>query len=173
VFIAGAIASLVGAAVSAYSAYQQGAQAEYAARYNAKVARNQAQAARDAANADADTQRRHYDRVLAAQRARYGASGVQTEGSPLLVMLDSEEEAALDIARVRHGGAVAAQGLEAEAQLERYQGQRARRQSYLKATATLLVGVGGAGEALAKRPTPATPEAYAASKPSYSKWGPY
>jgi len=155
-FIAGAIASLVGAAVSAYSAYQQGAQAEYAARYNATVARNQAQAARDAANADADTQRRQYDRVLAAQRARYGASGVIAgEGSSLLVMLESEEEAALDVARVRHGGAVAAQGLEAEAKMQRYQGQQARRASYLSATGSLLSGVAGAASIYSKRPTSA------------------
>lgn len=169
-FIAGAIAALAGAAVSAYGAIQQGQQAESAAKYNAKVARNQAQSARDAANADAETQRRHYDRVLAAQRARYGASGVDTEGSPLLVMLDSEEEAALDIARVKHGGAVAAQGLEAEAQLQRYQGQQAKRQSYLAATGAILSGVAQAGSIYASQGKK-TPVAAPKSKP-YA-WGDY
>mgnify|MGYP001570772152 FL=1 len=157
-FIAGAIAALAGAAVSAYGAIQQGQQADQMGRYNAKLARLQAQGAQDAANADAEPKRRQYDPELAAKRARYGASGVTTEGSPLLVMLGSEEEAALDVARVQHGGAVAAQGLEAEAKLYRYQGAQARRASYLSATGSILSGVASAGGIYAQggKKTPTT-----------------
>jgi len=143
--IAGAFA-LLGAAVSAYSAIKQGEQAEAVGKYNATVARQQAESARRAADANAETQRRHYERILGAQRARYEASGViGSEGSPLLVMMQSEEEAALDVARVRYGGTAQAYGLEAEARLQRQQGKFAKRQSYLKATGTFLSGVGSAG----------------------------
>ena len=142
--IAGAIA-LLGAAVSAYGAIRQGQQAEAVGRYNATVAQQQATAARQAAAADAETKRRQYERILGAQRARYGASGViGSEGSPLLVMMQSEEEAALDVARVRYGGTAQAYGLESEARLQRFRGSYARRQSYLQASGAILKGVGQA-----------------------------
>ena len=154
--IAGAIA-LLGAAVSAYGAIRQGQQAEAVGRYNATVAQQQAESARQAAAADAETKRRQYERILGTQRARYGASGViGSEGSPLLVMMQSEEEAALDVARVRYGGTAQAYGLESESRLSRFQGAFARRQSYLTATGTLLSGVGSAAGSYAKYKTPST-----------------
>ena len=82
------------------------------------------------------------DRVLGTQRARYGASGViPSEGSPLLVMMESEEEAALDVARVRHGGAAAAHGLGLESSILRRQARQASRAGFLSGTAALLTGV--------------------------------
>lgn len=112
------------------------------------MARQQATSAQAAAAADAETKRRQYERVLGTQRARYGASGIiASEGSPLLVMMQSEQEAALDVARVRYGGEAQAYGLEAEARLQKSRGKFARRQSYLGATGTLLSGVSGAAGA--------------------------
>lgn len=170
--IAGAVASIAAAAVSAYAAIQQGQAAQATANYNAKIARNQAQAARDAASADAETKRRQYERVLASQRARFGASGVHAEGTPLLVMLESEEEAALDVARIRHGGAVASQGLEAEAKLHRFQGQQARRQSYLQASGSLLQGVSSAATIYSLRGAPTTTTS-SATRADYGVSGSY
>lgn len=142
------IFALLGGGVAAYGQVKQGQAAEAAGRYNARVAEQQAVATRQAAAADAETKRRQLDRVLGAQRARYGASGViGSEGSPLLVMMQSEEEAALDVARVRYGGAAQSFGLEQEARLQRFQGKQARRQSYLGATGSLLQGLAGATSA--------------------------
>ena len=153
--IAGAVAAILSAAVTAYSSYQQGQAASQAARYNARVAEQQAESARQAAGADAETRRRQLDRVLGAQRARYGASGViPSEGSPLLVMMESEEEAALDVARVRHGGAAAAYGLGLEASIQRRQGQQARRQGYLSSTSAILTGVSNAASIYGSRRPP-------------------
>ena len=158
---AGAIAAILGGAISAYSAIRQGQQAEAVGRYNARVAEQQATSARQAAAADAETKRRQLDRILGSQRARYGASGViASEGSPLLVMMQSEEEAALDVARVRYGGEAQGYGLESEARLQRFQGRQARRQSYLGATAALLTGVSGAGGIYGKRSTGTTVPPY-------------
>ena len=143
-YITGAViaASILSAAVTAYSSYAQGQAASQAARYNARVAEQQAESARQAAAADAETRRRQLDRVLGAQRARYGASGViPSEGSPLLVMMESEEEAALDVARVRHGGAAAAHGLGLESSILRRQARQASRAGFLSGTAALLTGV--------------------------------
>ena len=158
---AGAIAAILGSAISAYSAIRQGQQAEAVGRYNARVAEQQATSARQAAAADAETKRRQLDRILGSQRARYGASGViASEGSPLLVMMQSEEEAALDVARIRAGGAAQAYGLESEANLQRFGGRQARRQSYLSASGTFLQGLGSAAGTYGKRSTGTTVPAY-------------
>ena len=151
--IAGVVAAVLSAAVTAYSSYAQGQAASQAARYNARVAEQQAESARQAAAADAETRRRQLDRVLGTQRARYGASGViPSEGSPLLVMMESEEEAALDVARVRHGGAAAAHGLGLESTILRRQSAQARRQGYLSGTSALLTGVSRGADLYSSRP---------------------
>src|SRR3990167_5430894 len=104
--IAGAIAALV-TIVSAYAAYQSGQQQAKALDYQAKVARNQATAAQQAAQVAAENARERNRRVLASQRARIGASGViGSEGSPLLVQLESAEQAALGEATIPDGGPV-------------------------------------------------------------------
>src|SRR3972149_8233804 len=109
--IAGAIAAL-GTIVSAYAAYQSGQQQAEALDYQAKVARNQATAAQQAAQVAAENARERNRRVLASQRARIGASGViGSEGSSLLVQLESAEQAALEEARIRDGGGGRAPGL--------------------------------------------------------------
>ena len=157
--IAGAIASLLAGVVSAYSAYQQGEAASAAARYNARVAEQQATAAQQAAGSEAESRRRRLEQVLGTQRAQYGASGIAgSEGSPLLVMMQSEEQAALEVARVRHGGAVAAYGFGIEAQQQRRAGAQARRQARLAAAGALLQGVSGAARVGATSQSPsATP----------------
>jgi len=68
------------------------------------------------------------------------------------VMMESEEEAALDVARVRHGGAAAAYGLGLESTILRRQGAQARRQGYLSGTAAILTGVSSAVGSYANRP---------------------
>lgn len=155
--IAGAVAFLLSSAVSAYSAIQQGETGRSQARAQARIGEQQAEFARQAAAADAETRRRQFERVLGTQRARFGASGVlASEGSPLLVMMQSEEEAALDVARIQHGGIVAAQGLRFEADLLRRQGRQIQRQARLQATGALLQGVSGAASLTARR-TPSRP----------------
>ena len=169
--LAGAIALIAGG-VSAYAAIQQGEAARSQARTQARLAEQQGEFARQAAAADAETKRRQYERVLGTQRARYGASGVlASEGSPLLVMMQSEEEAALDIARVRHGGAVAAHGLQIEADLLRRQGRQARRQARLQAGGALLSGVGQAGSLYGRYKTPTTSGGDPSLRSAYGQYG--
>src|SRR3972149_1320884 len=124
--IAGAIAAL-GTIVSAYAAYQSGQQQAKALDYQAKVARNQATAAQQAAQVAAENARERNRRVLASQRARIGASGViGSEGSSLLVQLESAEQAALEEARIRYGGEVQATGLESAERLRRVEARGSR-----------------------------------------------
>src|SRR3972149_6092298 len=140
--IAGAIAAL-GTIVSAYAAYQSGQQQAKALDYQAKVARNQATAAQQAAQVAAENARERNRRVLASQRARIGASGViGSEGSSLLVQLESAEQAALEEARIRYGGEVQATGLESAERLRRFEAGASRRAGTLGAGASLLQGAG-------------------------------
>ena len=157
---AAVIGTVVSAAVSAYAQYSASQAQAQAADYNRKVTRQQAETARQVAGAHAESASDRYRRILGAQRARAAASGViSSEGSPLLVLMESEEQAALDVARIRWGGAAQAQGLEAEARLQRFYAQTARRQGTLAASATLLGGVAKAGSI------------YAASKSGGGEWG--
>ena len=111
-----------------------------AAKYNAKVAENQATAARNAAAIREQQHREQVRRLAAGQRAGYGGAGVTGEGSPLLVMADTLEQAELDAQRIRYGGEVSATGLQSQARLQRFQGDQYARAGALGAGTTLLSG---------------------------------
>lgn len=82
---------------------------------------------------------------MAKNRANIGASGVMAaEGSPLLVQIEDAQNAALNEARIRYGGEVAARAEESEAIIQKYIGKRAERQGYIQAGASLLSGVSSA-----------------------------
>src|SRR3990167_4052491 len=135
--IAGAIAALV-TIVSAYAAYQSGQQQAKALDYQAKVARNQATAAQQAAQVAAENARERNRRVLASQRARIGASGViGSEGRSLPVQLESAEQAGL-------GGC---------------EGGASRRAGPLGAGASLLQGAGTVYGIYRGPQTPPSPQA--------------
>ena len=146
--IAGA-AAVAGAGVAAYGSYQQGQAQAAAGKYNERVAANQAQAAREAAALEADRAHDKNRRLLASQRARIGASGITTEGSPLLVMMDSAEQAALDEATIRYRGSLGAAAATSEGVLQGFYGRQARRAGTIGAGASLLTGVSRAGASYA------------------------
>ena len=137
--------SLAGSGFSAYGSIQQGKAAKKAAEYNAAVQRNQAIAARQKAEFDADRQRQ----VAAAQRAQaragFAKGGVVMEGTPLLVLESSAEQAELDAQAILYGGDVQATGYEAQAGLSELEGKSAQQAGYIGAGTTLLTGAGKAG----------------------------
>ena len=148
----GAAAAVAGAGVTAYAAHAQGQAQEEAADFNAKVAKNNAIAAEQAAAIEAEQKREHYRRLMGTQRARQGASGVEiSSGSPLLVQLDQAEQAALALSTTQYGGGVRAQGFNAEAELEGFSGSQAARAGTLTAGASILTGVSSAAGAYSRR----------------------
>src|SRR5262249_53950489 len=68
------VAAIVSTAVSAYATYSAGQAQSDAARYQGKVARNQAISAQQAADAAALQDRERTKRIMAANRAALGAS---------------------------------------------------------------------------------------------------
>jgi len=54
----------------------------------------------------ADDEAKRHKAILATQKARYAASGVTMEGSPLLVQMESLRESEEQLKRIREGGEV-------------------------------------------------------------------
>ncbi len=135
VLIAAAVAS---AATAAYASYESGQQAQKAARYNSQVADIEAQQAKDAAAIQESNYREETRHRQAAARAARGATGVTTEGSPLLVLMDSAQQAELEAQRIKYGGEVAATGYQSQAAYQRYAGRQAAQAGAYGAGVSLL-----------------------------------
>jgi hypothetical protein len=138
-------AIVVGAAVSAAAAYEQGQQQSKTANYNRRVAENQAALAKEQGKLAAESERDRQRRLLATQHVRQAASGVlTTEGSPLVVAMDSARAAERDLQLIRFGTDVRATGWAAEAELQRSAGRWYQRAGTMNAGVSLLSGVGNA-----------------------------
>lgn len=125
-------------ALGAVGKFMQGQQQAAAAEYNAELLERQALYEEQASAAEANRLRRRGRRILGAQRAAYGASGVlSNEGSPLLVMENTAEEIEMDAQRTLFSGDVRAAGSRGKAKLSRWDAKR-RRGSALLGAGTYL-----------------------------------
>jgi len=118
--------SLASTAYSAYSQYAAGEAEERAEKRRAKELRYRYGV--QAAQAE-----KEHRRLIATQKARYGASGLTMEGTPLLVQMESLKESEEELARIRTFGEMAA----GESELL---GKLARRAGYARAGGELLGG---------------------------------
>ena len=147
---AGLVVAIVGLAIGAYGIYSSEQAKAEAASYNKKVARNQAQASRDAARVAGEIRQREIQRILGSQQARLGASGViPSEGSPLIVQMESASQGELDLARIRYQGETQGRGYESAAILQGFYSKQARTAGQVGAGSSLLTGVGQAGSSYA------------------------
>ena len=117
------------------------------------------QASVDKAAYDEEMHRERVRKLISSQRAAYGASGVDIEGSPLLLLEDTAAQGEMDALAIRYGGEVEASQKRSQAELYELQGKNAKKASYYKAGSSLLSG----GASIAKT--------YSDSKnPYYGKW---
>lgn len=130
------------AVVGAVSAVSQAQQQKSAAKYNEKVANQQAQSARDAAAANATAQRRRSAKTIGSMQAQYGASGVTSEGSPLDILEQSARDAEMDYQNILYGGELSALGHQNTAALEKSRGKNAMTSGYLSAAGSLFSAAG-------------------------------
>jgi hypothetical protein len=120
--------AVAGTAVSVYSAAKAGeAQKEASQR--------EASRSRLAAQQKAEDTRKLHLRVMAAQKARYGASGLTMEGSPLLVQMESMKESEDELRRIIEAG-------EYGADITERTGSQAATSGYVKAFGSAVGGVG-------------------------------
>ncbi len=132
-----------GTAISAYGAYQQGKMQKEMYEYNAKVAEQNAQLARDKAEYDKEQLRRRYRKISGSQRVAFAKAGVDgSTGTPLFV----QEELAMlteeDILMTQYNADLKARGYTVEATAARYQGAAAYAAGKMRAASTLLTGGG-------------------------------
>lgn len=142
--IIGVAASVAGAAVTAYSAIQQGDAAAAAARYNQQVADQNAAAAKQQAEQDAQIQKAQSQQLLGAQAAAYGASGVTNEGSALDVLGNTASNAELARQTILYKGQLKAAGYSDEAILDQANAATAESNATFSASGALLKGFGTA-----------------------------
>lgn len=126
------------AAVSAVGAISQAAAASNAADFNATIAQQNADIARQQGAADQERQKRLAIKALGDITAGYGASGVSMEGSPLDVLAESARQAELDYQTIGYNAELKAMGYTNTATLEQYKGQAAETAGYLQAGSSLL-----------------------------------
>lgn len=132
------------AAVSAYSAIQQGKAAKAAEDYNSTIANQNAQIAQQQTKvADQQQARENYLR-LGAIRAAAGANGNANAGSVLDVIGDVAQQGELQRQQIRLGGQLKVRDYTNTAALDSAAGRQAQTSSYFKAGSDLLGGAAGA-----------------------------
>jgi len=135
-------ASALGTVASIGSSLNQSkSQSDYYS-YNAQVAEANAAAARTSAELDAERTREAGLRLLATQRAQYGASGVTLEGTPTDVILGTAEEIELDAQSILRKGLIQSQQYTSKAALDQISAEAASDTAGINATKSLLTGLG-------------------------------
>lgn len=129
-------AALVG--LMALSKYREGQAQGDAQQYNADVASGQARVSQAQAEWDAKQQDRQNRLLLGQAVAAGGASGTAQSGSVLDVIADLAKQGEMAKARIRYQGAVAAQGYESTAALDRASAANARSAATVGASTDLL-----------------------------------
>lgn len=140
--IVAAVAAVAAAGVAAAGQIQQGKAIKKASDFNARQAELEAQRAKEVAAFEEQRSREASRRFAGAQRASYARQGIELgEGSPLLALTETAEQAELDGLAIRYAGNAKAARSLAEASLQRFQGKQAVKASYFQAGATVLTGI--------------------------------
>jgi len=140
--VAGLVLLAIGTAVQVSGQIKAGKAAKAAGEFNARVAEENAEAARLQAAEKERRFRISSRKLLGLTRARIGGSGVAFDGSVLDVLEETVSNAELDALTIRHAGEVSALAFLNQASVERFKGEAARRNANLKAVGTLLQGAG-------------------------------
>lgn len=134
-------ASVIATGISTYSAIQQGQAAKNAADYNADVQRKAAAMETQRGATEAAEHRQKVKQMISRQNAAFGASGVEgSTGSAADVMTETAGMGELDALRIVNNSQRQAWGLESQARIGEYEGKVAYQQGIMKGTATLLNG---------------------------------
>lgn len=134
------VLAVMSAVMTAVSAIQQGEAAEEQAEYQAKVAENNALAARQQAEFDERQHREKARLALSQQRARAAKSGVLAEGSPLFFNADTGEEAEIGALNIRRGGQLRSDSFRSQGAQSLYSAGLAQQRAERQVARSLLGG---------------------------------
>lgn len=150
--IISAVGTIFGAIMQSGAQSSAAAAQANASYYNAAVAQNNANAAMQAAYAEKQTQDRKNRMAIENVRSKYLASGIELEGTPLLVLNEEVTQRALDSEKILYKGKVQQAQYLNEANMSAYYGNTALSGGSTKATGTLLggifSGISGVGRAI-------------------------
>lgn len=132
--------TVISTVVSAAGAIQQGNAASKADKYNAAIARQNAQAARDQSQLQLNQQQRDAQKKFGAAKAGYGASGVTSDGSPMDVLADSYTQSELDANTIIYNGKLRSAGYVNQANLDDARAVNDRRAGYISGASKALLG---------------------------------
>ena len=134
---AGLVISAIAVAASVAGTVVSSKQATSAGKRNAKIQEQAAEQARQNSLIDAEQQSKADRRLMAAQRARFGAAGVDIgSGSALDTLTRTTEEAEVDRQRILAGGGVQEARFKTTADSARLFGQA-------ESTRAISTGIGG------------------------------
>ena len=139
------VAGLAGTALSAKSQVDAGKAAETVAEINAANATDEAKARVEASKAETYKLSRQSNQMAGEQRAAFGATGFNIEGSPLEVMANTAREYERDMLYSGYAGTVGATQKMNEASVSLWQGKQQKKASLWGAGTTLLTGLGNYG----------------------------
>lgn len=131
--------ALVSGGLAAYSSYSQGKAQQANAKYNAKVAQNQALQTNMEARENVRRQSRNNESQLSAARARLANQGsVATAGAPLALMGDVAGELELGILDAYRSADAQRSNFLAESAIEKNRGKQASGAGKLMAVSSIL-----------------------------------
>ena len=139
-----AVVSLAGTAVAVKGQMNAATAAENTAKYNAKLQNQQATQTNLVAAENARRKTRENARIIGAQRAAIGASGLAMAGTPLAVLGETAMMLQRDILDIGFDSANQSRNLRAAANLSIYEGKS--NASALK-TSALATGISGVASA--------------------------
>ena len=134
------IATAAAAGVSAYSSYQQGKSQEAMAKYNAAVAQQDAKQKEQEGKLAAKEIREQKRRIIATQTAGTAKSGLMSEGTPLLVNIQTAADEEYNALMTSYNAGIQANRFRSDAKLSKMQGKSARQAGNLGAGASLFSG---------------------------------
>ena len=105
-------------------------------QFNAAVARANAEAIRASANLDIERQKKAAKTLMSSQVAGYSKAGVRLSGSPIEVMIDSAQEAKLDMAITDYNANIGV--MRAQTQTKGYEQSAELSKSISKASSSML-----------------------------------
>ncbi len=141
--IIGAVAAVVGVGAQIAGQVSAGKAQKEAGDIAAAQAADDAAYVRDITKEEVRKFRRSADKFQSTQKTAIGSSGLRMSGSALQLLQETEIEIERDIKSIEEAGEQRAQGIEAQGDIYKVQGQAALTAGIIGAGSTLLSGISG------------------------------
>lgn len=141
--IVGAVAAVVGTGVGIAGQVSAGVAARDAGDIASAQAKDDAAYVRDITKEEVRKFRRQADKFQSTQKSAIGGSGLRMSGSALQLLQETELEIERDIKSIQEAGEQRAEGIEAQGDIYKIQGQAALTAGIIGAGSTLLSGISG------------------------------